>query len=154
MGSAVHARSLIAQRSHVRAVITLETIGFYRDTPGSQTYPDPIMAQRYGDKADFLALVGRPEDAALMARIAPAFAGLIRLETIAAPASVTGIAFSDHRSYWPHGFHAVMLTDTAFFRSDNYHTAADTPDTIDYVRLARVVDGVERAVRALAEEAP
>ncbi|MCC6621391.1 MAG: M28 family peptidase [Deltaproteobacteria bacterium] len=155
MGSAVHARSLVAQRKHVRAVISLETIGVYHDAPGTQTYPDPAMAARYGDRGDFLALVGRLEEAPLLARVAPAFAGLVRAEVLAAPESVTGVGFSDHRSYWPYGFPAIMLTDTAFFRSDTYHTAADTPDKLDYARLARVADGVERAVRLLAdEEAP
>jgi len=152
MGSAVHARSLVAQRSYVRAVISLETLGVYRDAPGTQAYPDPAMAARLGDRGDFLALVGRVEDGPLLARIAPAFAGLVRAEVLAAPRSVTGVSFSDHASYWPHGFPAIMLTDTAFFRSDTYHTADDTPDALDYRTLAQVVVGVERAVRMLCAD--
>lgn len=152
MGSAVHARSLVSERSHVRVVISLETLGVYRHAPGSQTFPDPAMATLHGDRGDFLALVGRVEEGPLLARVAPAFAGLVRVVTLAAPESVTGVGFSDHRSYWPHGFPAIMLTDTAFFRSDAYHTAGDTPDAIDYVTLARVVEGVDRAVRMLSSE--
>jgi hypothetical protein len=43
-----------------------------------------------------------------------------------------------------------MITDTAFYRNQRYHTARDTPDTLDYVRMAKVVQGVHQAVLALA----
>ncbi|MFO0746917.1 MAG: M28 family peptidase [Myxococcota bacterium] len=154
MGSVIHARALADARVEVRAVIALETLGYYADTPGSQTYPDPAMAQRFGDRGDFLAVVGRPEDAALIARLEPAFDGHLRAEALAAPASVTGVAFSDHRSYWPFAMSAVMLTDTAFYRNKRYHTDDDTPDTLDYDRMAQVAAGLERGVRALSEVPP
>ena len=35
-----------------------------------------------------------------------------------------------------------MVTDTAFVRNPNYHTARDTADTLDYENMARVVDGL------------
>jgi hypothetical protein len=43
-----------------------------------------------------------------------------------------------------------MITDTAFYRNPHYHTARDTPETLDYVRMAQVVDGVHAAVLRLA----
>ena len=61
-----------------------------------------------------------------------------------------GIDLSDHRSFWAQGYPAVMVTDTAFFRNDRYHTKEDTPQTLDYERMAKVVDGVHAAVRDLA----
>jgi hypothetical protein len=42
-----------------------------------------------------------------------------------------------------------MVTDTAPFRYPHYHTPQDTPDKLDYERLARVVTGIERVVREL-----
>jgi hypothetical protein len=66
----------------------------------------------------------------------------IPCRTLAAPASVTGVDFSDHRSYWAHGFEALMITDTAFFRNPNYHRAGDTPETLDYARMREVCLGV------------
>ena len=45
-----------------------------------------------------------------------------------------------------------MVTDTSLFRNPHYHTAQDTPDKIDYDRTARVVAGMVRVVRELAEE--
>jgi len=41
-----------------------------------------------------------------------------------------------------------MITDTAFYRNANYHTRGDTPDTLDYQRMAQVVQGVYAAVLA------
>ena len=37
-----------------------------------------------------------------------------------------------------------MITDTAPFRYPHYHEATDTPDKLDYERMARVVAGVSR----------
>jgi hypothetical protein len=41
-----------------------------------------------------------------------------------------------------------MITDSAFYRNPNYHTARDTADTLDYRRMALVVQGVYAAVLA------
>jgi hypothetical protein len=35
-----------------------------------------------------------------------------------------------------------MVTDTAPFRDPAYHRATDTPERLDYERMARVVDGL------------
>jgi hypothetical protein len=37
---------------------------------------------------------------------------------------------------------ALMVTDTAFLRNPNYHEPTDTPDTLDYRRMALAVDGL------------
>ena len=43
-----------------------------------------------------------------------------------------------------------MVTDTATFRSPHYHTTNDTPDKLDYDRLARVIEGVAKVIEDLA----
>ena len=43
-----------------------------------------------------------------------------------------------------------MVTDTAPFRYQHYHTPDDTPDKVDYDRLARVVAGLEAVIEDLA----
>ena len=43
-----------------------------------------------------------------------------------------------------------FVTDTAPFRNANYHEAGDTPDTLDYQKLARAVVGLSAVVEALA----
>jgi len=50
-------------------------------------------------------------------------------------------------SCWEFDYPSVMVSDTAFYRSDNYHTVNDTPDTLDYEKMAEVVEGVYLAIR-------
>jgi Zn-dependent M28 family amino/carboxypeptidase len=73
------------------------------------------------------------------------------VHSINAPASIPGIDFSDHRNYWNFGYDAVMITDSAFYRNPNYHTAADTPEKLDYNRMSKVVEGVYYTVISFAE---
>jgi hypothetical protein len=72
------------------------------------------------------------------------------VHSVNAPPSLPGIDLSDHRNYWNAGYEAVMITDTSFFRNDRYHTAQDTPDSLDYQRMAMVVQGVYAVVKAEA----
>jgi hypothetical protein len=43
-----------------------------------------------------------------------------------------------------------MLTDTAPYRYPWYHSAQDTPDKLDYARLARVVHGLHAMLLEIA----
>lgn len=46
-----------------------------------------------------------------------------------------------------------MVTDRAPFRYPHYHTTDDTPDKVDFDRLARVVVGLEKVLTQMSEEA-
>jgi Zn-dependent M28 family amino/carboxypeptidase len=153
MGSRVHAEGLRAQGVRVRAMIALEMIGVFRDEPGSQDYPAPGFALLYPDRGDFITVVGCLGQAGLVRRVKRAMAGAMELpvRSINAPRAIPGIDFSDQLNYWDAGFDAVMITDTAFYRNPNYHEATDTPETLDYPRMAEVVAGVHAAVLALAD---
>ena len=63
---------------------------------------------------------------------------------------IPGVDWSDHASFWEAGYPALMLTDTAPFRYPHYHLATDTPDKVDYYRLARVVTGLHGMLQELA----
>jgi peptidase M28-like protein len=151
MGSARHAQLMVDEKAAVHGMICLEMLGYYSDEPDSQTYPAEGMELIYGTKADFLAVVGRPTDQELVELVHTAMQGTpLRVEKLLAPPGVTGVDFSDHRSYWEAGFQATMITDTAFFRNAHYHEPTDTPDTLDYERMAHAVQGVLAATLALA----
>jgi hypothetical protein len=152
MGSLHHAQALAAEGIKLRAALSLEMIGCFSDAPNSQRYPAPGMSLVHGDVGDFIALVGRPADGDLLAATKSAMGGATDLpvRSLAAPAWVQGIDWSDHRSYWAVGYPAVMITDTSYLRNVRYHTAQDTPDTLDYRRMAKVVQGTFAAVVALA----
>lgn len=147
MGSAVHAANLKKRGSKVKYMISLETIGYYSDAKGSQSYP-PLLGLFYPSEGNFIALVGRSSDSLLIDFLKVGFikSTNLKLISLAAPSVVTGIDFSDHLNYWKHGWPAVMVTDTAFMRNNNYHEQSDTPDTLDYAKIVEVARGVYGAV--------
>jgi Zn-dependent M28 family amino/carboxypeptidase len=154
MGSAHHAAALAEAGVRVRAMLSLEMLGYFSDAPDSQHYPVGVLGWLYPARGDFIAVVGNLSQASLARRVKRTMraAGTVPVESINAPGWLTGIDFSDHRSYWQRGFPALMVTDTSFYRNPNYHEASDTPETLDYARLARVVSAVQRAVQELASD--
>ena len=72
------------------------------------------------------------------------------LEQVATIFRVPGVAWSDHLSFWRQGYRTMMLTDTAFLRNPNYHVATDTAETLDYLRMAAVTEGLAGALRRLS----
>jgi Zn-dependent M28 family amino/carboxypeptidase len=143
MGSVRHARRLDEQGRKVRLMLSLEMIGFFRDTPGSQHYPIGVLKLLYPDEGNFIALVGAYRDFGAMRRVKGLFKGASDLPAVSinAPSLVEGVDLSDHASYWRFGMPAIMITDTAFLRNANYHERGDTADTLDYARMAQVVRG-------------
>jgi hypothetical protein len=144
MGSAVHARSLRASGARVRGMICLEMIGFFSKDPKSQRFPIELLGLFYPRQGDFIAVVGRVLDGRLARRVKRSMrsASELPVYSINAPRSLPGVDLSDHASFWEAGYPAVMVTDTAFYRNERYHTEEDTPDTLDFVAMAKVVDGL------------
>lgn len=152
MGSAVHARALKAAGKSVSLMLSLECIGYFSDAPNSQAFPVSALGALYPTTGDFIALVGHYRDGALAQRVRETMrrATALPVHSINAPGFVAGIDFSDHLNYWNEGFVGMMVTDTAFMRNKNYHTEDDTPEKLDYRRMADVVRGVTAAVLAEA----
>jgi hypothetical protein len=148
----------------VRGAVILESIAYTSTAPGSQAVPQGMdvlyrgqMARlrRRGVAGDFTALVyngrSRPlarifgeglahvagPDAPLFLRDPNDIPAIGRLLTRAVPA-VRNFARSDHAVFWAAGIPAVMVTDTANFRNPHYHRPTDTPETLDYERVAAV----------------
>jgi hypothetical protein len=153
MGSRVHARALRTAGVKVRAMLSLETIGFFTDAPDSQHYPLEELRWRYPTTGNFIAVVGQTGDGGLVREVATAMRAVrsLPVEFLSAPASIRGIDFSDHASYQAEGYRAAMITDTAFFRNPRYHEPTDTWDTLDYGRMSQVVQGVHCALQSLSQ---
>ena len=153
MGSARHAQALKAEGGALKAMIALEMIGRFSDAPGSQDYPSPLISPLYPDRGNFVAVVGRLGDIALVRSVKGAMIQATPLPVISinGPRWIPGLDFSDHHPYWDAGFSAVMVTDTAFYRNGDYHTDRDTADHLDYRRMAQVVQGVHAAVLELSK---
>ncbi len=151
MGSLVYARAAAGRGDRVEAMLSLESMGYFSDAPGSQQYPAPFSLF-FPDTGDFLAMVSNFKSASLLRTARAAFRSATGLRVIAspAPARIAGVSWSDHWSFWEQGFRAIMLTDTAPFRYPHYHATTDTPDRLDYARLAEVVSGCGAIVDRLA----
>ncbi len=146
MGSFVHAADIAEGGVDLKLMISVEMIGYFSDEPGSQTYPLSFLKLFYPDRGDFIGVIGQSFDRARVRRIRELMrvSDTLPVHSINAPAIVPGIDLSDHWGFWQHGLPAVMVTDTAFLRNPNYHMPTDTPDTLDYKRMALTVDGLYR----------
>lgn len=151
MGSFVYASRCKARGDQIPAMISLETIGYFSDAPGSQTYPSAAIGPFYPSVGNFIGFVGNVPSRSLLRRSLALFRKDAKLpsEGAALPSFIPGVAWSDQWSFWQHGYRGIMLTDTAPFRYPHYHAATDTPDKLDYDRFALVVSGVEKMIKGL-----
>ena len=151
-------------------VVCLDAVGFFNDEPRSQRIPAgfglvfPNLARQLrtdGRRGDFILGVHRRSSEAFAQRwaTAAAAAGLgtallrdprwngrgQRLTHWFNPL-LMDLDRSDHEPFWRRGIPAVLLTGTATLRSPHYHRSTDTPDTLDYTRLARVAGSLAAAL--------
>jgi Zn-dependent M28 family amino/carboxypeptidase len=152
MGSQYYARRSRERGEKIVAMFSLETIGWYSDRPDSQRYPF-LLGLFYPSTGNFIAFVSNLMSRPLMHEAIASFRrrAAFPSEGVAAPAFVPGVDWSDHRSFWQEGYPALMVTDTAPYRYPHYHTAQDTPEKVDYERLAQVVTGLSGMLRDLAQ---
>lgn len=151
MGSRVSAAAARARGDDLVAVLAVESVGFYRDAPGSQAWPPPF-GLLLPDRADFVAVVGNVRSTRLVADVAERLrrAGSLKVAAAAVPAAVPGVDWSDHWSFWRQGYAAAMLTDMPPYRNPHYHEPSDLPDTLDFDRLARFAAALADTVESLA----
>jgi Zn-dependent M28 family amino/carboxypeptidase len=145
MGSLVYADRARARGDNIVAMLSIESVGFYS---AEQSYPPPI-GLLYPSTGDFIAFVGDLSSRSLVRRSIAAFrsTGALPSEGLAAPSWIPGVSWSDHWSFSANDYPAVMVTATALFRNPHYHEATDTPEKLDYRRMALLVQGL-RAVLA------
>jgi len=152
-GSRVYAKAARVRGDDIRLMIALETMGCFLSKPGSQHYP-PLFRYFYPNRGDFIALVSNLRSRRAVRQLAAAFRQVsdFPLEHLSTISLVPGVSWSDHLSFWRHGYQALMVTDTAFYRYAYYPSATDTPDKLNYQSLARVTEGVASAICLLAEQ--
>jgi Zn-dependent M28 family amino/carboxypeptidase len=152
MGSYVYATRCRERGDQIRAMISLETIGYFSSEPGSQRYPAPGFGMLYPRTGDFIGFVSNVGSRSLLRTALGEFRrhAQIPSEGAALPEIVPGVGWSDQWSFWQHGYPGIMVTDTAPFRYPHYHASSDTPDKLDYESMTRVVLGMEKVVHQLA----
>jgi len=152
MGSVIYAERCRKGGENIVAMASLETIGYYTDEPGSQKYPPPFSLF-YPSTGNFIGFVGNFSSRPLVRKVVSIFRRSANFpsEGAAIPDFITGVGWSDHWAFYRAGFPALMVTDTGPFRYPYYHDSGDTPERIDYERMARVVAGLEKVVGRLVE---
>jgi Zn-dependent M28 family amino/carboxypeptidase len=142
MGSYVHAKSLFDSNVKIKGMICLEMIGYFNDEPESQEYPLGFLKWFYGNKGNFVTVVGKFGDGKFGRSIKNLMKKqkLIITKSFKGPASLPGVDFSDHLNYWKFNYKAVMVTNTAFYRNKNYHKTTDIIETLDIGRMGLVID--------------
>ena len=151
-GSRVYAKLAHKRGDDIRVMLSLETMGYYSDQPGSQQYPKPFNLF-YPDRGNFIGFISNFRSRAVMHDAVRAFRAHadFPVESCATFERIEGVNWSDHASFWREGYRAFMVSDTAIFRYPYYHTADDKPDKVNYPALARVSAGLCGVVAALAE---
>jgi Zn-dependent M28 family amino/carboxypeptidase len=153
IGSGYFAKKLKSAGAKVDAMISLEMVGYTDSRPGSQKYPFGLKAF-YPDRGDFIGVIGNWNSASLLRRFARQMRQVrgLPVETLSVPGNgglIPAVRLSDHSPFWDAGYPALMITDTSFFRNPHYHGATDTLETLNLDFMAKVCEGVVRAVLAL-----
>jgi Zn-dependent M28 family amino/carboxypeptidase len=157
MGSQHHARESKRRMDKIVGMLCLEMVGYYTTEPNSQNIPPMIPKLLRGffpSRGDFLAAVGNLASWKLCWQFRRGFKKGTRkmpLFSICLPERIREIRLSDNSSFWDQNYPALMLTDTSFLRNPHYHKSTDTPETLDYPRMAQVTYGIASAVQHLAK---
>ena len=147
MGSKVYARQARRQNAKILGMLCLEMVGYYSQTPNSQSLPLPLKLMGYPTTGNFIGLVSDRRSRPLMDRLAAAIKGACRLPAVTLSVPFAGhilpeVRLSDHASFWDEGYPAIMLTDTAFMRNPNYHGPGDVMDHLDLTAMTELTLGL------------
>ena len=153
IGSGYFVKKLKSEEMKVAAMISLEMVGYTDSRPDSQRYPLGLKAF-YPDRGDFIGVIGNWRSASLLRRFARQMRQVrgLPVETLSVPGNgglIPAVRLSDHAPFWDAGYPALMVTDTSFFRNPHYHGSRDTLETLNLDFMAKVCEGVVRAVPAL-----
>lgn len=163
-GSTALVKQLSEERT-IKAAIVYETMSYIDHTPNTQLVPKglrlfyPQQAKRISERkfaGDWNLVIYRNSSAHVarafgtgLAHVAgdhvpmlmrdPVDLAIVKKFLRYVVPFVNNFGRSDNYSFWKAGIPAIMITDTADFRNPNYHQPTDTPDTLDYNRLAEIV---------------
>lgn len=152
MGSAVFATWLLANDTRRPVgMIALDMLGFFSNDQGSQQYPPPF-SMYYPETANFIGFVGDLSSRNFIRSVVGRFRQIratIPSQGVAAPIwLVPDVLHSDHEYFVLNRIPGLMVTDTANFRyKDHYHKPTDTPEKLDFIKFARLVEGISMVIQ-------
>jgi hypothetical protein len=151
MGSMVHAKSCMEKKENIKIMISLDMLG-YGSNFVKQKFPLERMSENCPVLGNFLTVISLPSYsnyAYLWKNVYNSLTGK-KIHEFIAPASINGINLSDHSSFHKYGFPSILITDTGFYRNDNYHTENDLYNTINFNFLSKNISNICKTVVELA----
>lgn len=132
----------------------LEMVGFTADEQRLPEVPRWLAgALSLPSCGDFIGVVADRRSARFVKGVLAAARACAEAPPLAALRAYVGVQRylpdllrSDHAPFWQAGIPALMWTDTAEFRNPHYHRPSDTPETLDYVFMARVAQLLARTL--------
>lgn len=133
-------------KQQIKAVHILEMIGYCSHKKGSQSIPQGLPI-KVSDIGDFIAIIANKKSNHFLKPIIK----IAEKQTPNLPVKALKVYLglekyfphlsrSDHAPFWEKSIPAMMWTDTSEFRNPNYHQKSDTPDTLDYEFMKKVIE--------------
>lgn len=150
MGSRSYAKRLHSDRRKLVGMVSIESVGFFRELRRSREYPLPLRLVSPW-RGDFVAIVGDIRSRALAHDARDAFrqGTSLPVHAVALPRFFPLVNASDQSSFWRFGYPGIMITDTGPLRYRHYHTHRDLPEMLDYDRMSDVVFGLASVISRL-----
>ncbi len=133
-------------REQIKCVHILEMIGYCSHEAHSQHIPEGLPV-KVSDVGDFIAIISNRDSNHLIKPIIklaenhqPQLAVKALKVFLGIEKFFPHLSRSDHAPFWQSRIPAMMWTDTSEFRNPHYHKPSDTPDTLDYEFMRRVVE--------------
>lgn len=155
MGSHVYAKYLFDTKINVIGMINYEMIGYYTNENVDLSKLSMFITKKQADisKGNFIAMVCDEQSQEFMDEFN--FEKIDKqIEYVEAmlPTPINQITASDHLNFWKFGYKAIMVTDTAHFRNQNYHTENDTLETLDVNKMRYVIDLVVESIKQMVKQ--
>ena len=164
-GSIAYVQSGFTPGENIDGVLNFEMIGYYSNKPNSQNVPNGFsmlfpsaysQLQTDNFRGNFIASVANTNSNDLNASFkssAQQYVSQLKVIDLSVPGTGTiapDFRRSDHAPFWDTNRQALMITDGANFRNDNYHTASDVKDSLDFGFMTNVVKATVATVASLA----
>lgn len=145
MGSAVHAGSLKKAGVNVKAMISVDMIGYFSEKAKPLRFVAPFIKPGTVLPGRTTVLVnkkGAEKLTGLIRKYMEEKSGGIKVAALNLPINTPGVDFSDHLNFWNNGYPGVVVTN--FFVSPNphYHRPADRIHLLDFGKIAGVTRGL------------
>ncbi len=146
MGSYNHATLLARKSKKVKMMVSLDGVGRFNSENKSQKYPYRFMQLFYPTQGDYIGLFARLQDYSAVRAFKESFMSTSQLPLYSfnTPQNYSPTKSLDHINYQNEGFPAILISDTAAFRSN--YSGDDVIKLLDYEKMSMLVEGLYQVI--------